>query len=54
MFDYFVFRIVVFSINLLKDERLVLVAEQKPDSSEEVCFKWMGNVVQVHWYSYAL
>lgn len=28
-------RIVVFSINVLKDERIVVVAEQRPECTEE-------------------
>lgn len=40
-------RIAVFSFSLLKDERLVVVAEQKPDSPEDLCNKWMTNVLQV-------
>jgi len=28
-------RIAVFSIKVLKDERIVIVAEQRPDASEE-------------------
>nr|CAB3238033.1 disco-interacting protein 2 homolog C [Phallusia mammillata] len=39
-------RIAVFGISVLKDERLVVVVEQKPDCSEDQCFKWMSNVIQ--------
>ncbi|XP_039274285.2 disco-interacting protein 2 homolog C-like isoform X2 [Styela clava] len=39
-------RIAVFSINVLKDERLVIIVEQKPDVTEEECFKWMSSVIQ--------
>jgi len=28
-------RIVAFSVNILKDERIVVVAEQRPEASEE-------------------
>lgn len=35
-FLFFLFlRIAVFSINVLKDERIVIIAEQRPDCSEE-------------------
>lgn len=37
----------MFGITVLKDERLVVVVEQKPDCSEDQCFKWMSNVIQV-------
>lgn len=37
----------MFGVTVLKDERLVVVVEQKPDCSEELCFKWMSNVIQV-------
>lgn len=39
-------RIAVFSIKVLKDERLVIIVEQKPDAIEEECFKWMSSVIQ--------
>ncbi|XP_068101412.1 disco-interacting protein 2 homolog A isoform X5 [Hyperolius riggenbachi] len=39
-------RIAVFSVNVLHDERIVLVAEQRPDSSEEDSFQWMSRVLQ--------
>jgi hypothetical protein len=29
------FRIAVFSIKVLKDDRIVIIAEQRPDCSEE-------------------
>jgi hypothetical protein len=32
------FRIAVFSTKVLKDERIVIVAEQRPDASEEEVF----------------
>lgn len=30
------------------DERVVIVAEQRPDASEEDSFQWMSRVLQVH------
>ncbi|XP_057714016.1 disco-interacting protein 2 homolog C-like isoform X2 [Corythoichthys intestinalis] len=39
-------RIAVFSIEVLHDERIVVVAEQRPDSSEEDSFQWMSRVLQ--------
>jgi acyl-CoA synthetase (AMP-forming)/AMP-acid ligase II len=39
-------RITVFSIRVLKDERIVIIAEQRPDASEEDCFQWMSRVLQ--------
>uniref|UniRef100_A0A672HJ01 DMAP1-binding domain-containing protein n=1 Tax=Salarias fasciatus TaxID=181472 RepID=A0A672HJ01_SALFA len=39
-------RIAVFSITVLHDERIVVVAEQRPDSSEEDSFQWMSRVLQ--------
>lgn len=41
------FRIAVFSITVLHDERIVVVAEQRPDSTEEDSFQWMSRVLQV-------
>lgn len=41
-------RIAVFSITVLHDERIVVVAEQRPDSTEEESFQWMSRVLQVH------
>lgn len=38
-------RIVVFSIAVLREERIVIVAEQKTNSSEEDSFKWMSHVL---------
>ena len=32
---FFVARIAVFSIRVLKDERIVIIAEQRPESTEE-------------------
>uniref|UniRef100_A0A665XGB2 Disco-interacting protein 2 homolog Ca n=1 Tax=Echeneis naucrates TaxID=173247 RepID=A0A665XGB2_ECHNA len=40
------FRIAVFSITVLHDERIVVVAEQRPDSTEEDSFQWMSRVLQ--------
>ena len=48
-------RIAVFSVTVLHDERIVIVAEQRPDSTEEDSFQWMSRVLQValprpgHW-----
>ncbi|XP_067935039.1 disco-interacting protein 2 homolog C-like isoform X2 [Watersipora subatra] len=39
-------RIAVFSIPVLCDERICIVAEQRPDSSEEESFQWMSKVLQ--------
>ena len=39
-------RIAVFSIKVLRDERICVVAEQKPDCSEEESFAWMSRVLQ--------
>lgn len=41
------FRIAVFSVPVLHDDRIVLVAEQRPDASEEDSFQWMSRVLQV-------
>lgn len=41
------FRIAVFSVSVLHDERIVVVAEQRPDASEEDSFQWMSRVLQV-------
>lgn len=38
----------MFSITVLHDERIVVVAEQRPDSTEEDSFQWMSRVLQVH------
>ncbi|KAK6059044.1 hypothetical protein COOONC_03329 [Cooperia oncophora] len=35
-------RIAVFSVSVLRDERIVIVAEQKPGASEEDAFTWMS------------
>lgn len=41
------FRIAVFPVTVLHDERIVVVAEQRPDSTEEDSFQWMSRVLQV-------
>lgn len=43
----FVDRIAVFSCTVFYDERIVIVAEQRPDASEEDSFQWMSRVLQV-------
>uniref|UniRef100_A0A8C6Q858 Disco-interacting protein 2 homolog Ca n=1 Tax=Nothobranchius furzeri TaxID=105023 RepID=A0A8C6Q858_NOTFU len=40
------YKIAVFSITVLHDERIVVVAEQRPDSTEEDSFQWMSRVLQ--------
>lgn len=40
-------RIAVFSVSVFYDERIVVVAEQRPDASEEDSFQWMSRVLQV-------
>lgn len=37
-------RIAVFSVRVLHDERICMVAEQKADTSEESSFNWMAKV----------
>ncbi|ELT90261.1 hypothetical protein CAPTEDRAFT_205040 [Capitella teleta] len=39
-------RIAVFSIPVLRDDRIVIIAEQRPDCSEEESFQWMSRVLQ--------
>ena len=39
-------RIAVFAIKVLRDERICVVAEQRPDCSEEESFQWMSRVLQ--------
>jgi acyl-CoA synthetase (AMP-forming)/AMP-acid ligase II len=39
-------RIAVFSIKVLKDERIIVVAEQRTELNEEECFQWMSRVLQ--------
>ncbi|MEQ2157930.1 hypothetical protein GOODEAATRI_006890 [Goodea atripinnis] len=38
--------IAVFSVTVFYDERIVIVAEQRPDASEEDSFQWMSRVLQ--------
>lgn len=38
----------MFSVTVFYDERIVIVAEQRPDASEEDSFQWMSRVLQVH------
>ncbi|XP_019861409.1 PREDICTED: disco-interacting protein 2 homolog C-like [Amphimedon queenslandica] len=38
-------RIAIFSVTVLKEERVVVVAEQKPNCTDEVAFTWMNSVV---------
>uniref|UniRef100_A0A8B9HUG1 Disco-interacting protein 2 homolog A n=1 Tax=Astyanax mexicanus TaxID=7994 RepID=A0A8B9HUG1_ASTMX len=45
-------RIAVFSVCVLHDERIVVVAEQRPDASEEDSFQWMSRVLQVHTHTH--
>lgn len=40
-------RIAVFSVTVFYDERVVIVAEQRPDANEEDSFQWMSRVLQV-------
>ncbi|RXN03839.1 disco-interacting 2 -like protein [Labeo rohita] len=39
-------RIAVFSVTVFYDERVVIVAEQRPDANEEDSFQWMSRVLQ--------
>lgn len=39
-------RIAVFSVRVLRDERICIVAEQKPGVAEEDSFSWMSRVLQ--------
>lgn len=39
-------RIAVFSHRVLRDERVCVIAEQRPDCSEEESFQWMSRVLQ--------
>lgn len=39
-------RIAVFSVSVLKDERIIIIAEQRPDCTEEESFQWMSRVLQ--------
>ncbi len=47
LFFISIFRIAVFSVTVLHDERIVVIAEQRPDSTEEDSFQWMSRVLQV-------
>lgn len=38
----------MFSLTVFYDERIVIVAEQRPDASEEDSFQWMSRVLQVN------
>lgn len=45
--NYFgIFRIAVFSVKVLRDERICVVAEQRPDCTEDESFQWMSRVLQ--------
>ncbi|KAK0426918.1 hypothetical protein QR680_009967 [Steinernema hermaphroditum] len=39
-------RMAVFSTKVLRDERICIIAEQKPDVAEEDAFNWMSRVLQ--------
>ncbi|GIY21701.1 disco-interacting protein 2 homolog C [Caerostris extrusa] len=39
-------RIAVFSVKVLRDERICVIAEQRPDCAEEESFQWMSRVLQ--------
>lgn len=39
-------RIAVFSIKILRDERICVFAEQRPECTEEESFQWMSKVLQ--------
>lgn len=45
--DHVWYRIAVFSVTVFYDERIVIVAEQRPDANEEDSFQWMSRVLQV-------
>ena len=38
-------RIAVFSVPVLREERVVVVGEQKPNCTDEEAFTWMNSVV---------
>lgn len=44
----------MFSVTVFYDERIVIVAEQRPDASEEDSFQWMSRVLQVTSYAWKL
>lgn len=39
-------RVAVFSMRVLRDERVVIIAEQRPECTEEESFQWMSRVLQ--------
>lgn len=39
-------RIAVFSIRILRDERICVIAEQRPECTEDEAFPWMSKVLQ--------
>lgn len=39
-------RIAIFSIKVLRDERICVIAEQRPECTEEESFQWMSRVLQ--------
>lgn len=39
-------RIAIFSIKVLRDERVCIVAEQRPECTEDESFEWMSRVIQ--------
>ncbi|XP_054168198.1 disco-interacting protein 2-like [Oppia nitens] len=39
-------RIAIFAIKVLRDERICVIAEQRPDCTEEESFQWMSRVLQ--------
>ncbi len=40
-----IFRIAVFSVPVLREERVVVIGEQKPNCTDEEAFTWMNSVV---------
>ena len=49
---YFVFRIAIFSVNVLKDDRIVVVAEQRPLCTEEEVSKtkWSHGLLPYRYF----
>ena len=47
-------RIAVFSIKVLKDERIIIVAEQRPESSEEEVNYLVCQILFLYYYLYLL
>uniref|UniRef100_A0A8C8JV93 DMAP1-binding domain-containing protein n=1 Tax=Oncorhynchus tshawytscha TaxID=74940 RepID=A0A8C8JV93_ONCTS len=41
-------RIAVFSVTVFYDERIVIVAEQRPDASEEDSFHWVHHLLSIY------